>query len=293
LDVQENARHVWHSVPDMAKCGITQPASTDKDMTEPAQFLNFTASGDIDRRIAYRRLAASRAGLPGLVWLCGFNSDMISTKAAALAAWAADRGAGYLRFDYSGHGESGGRLADFTIGDWLTDSLAAFRQLTAGPQIVIGSSMGGWLALLLARALEAEAADRGRLASLVLIAPAWDMTEELMWNRFPPETRAALARDGAIYRPSQYGEPFPLTRALIEEGRTHLIASGMDAGCPVRILQGMRDPDVPWQHALRLVDLLRGEDVRLTLIKDAEHRLSRDGDLAALYAMIAEFMPSG
>jgi pimeloyl-ACP methyl ester carboxylesterase len=215
---------------------------------------------------------------------------MISTKASALADWSASRGAGYLRFDYSGHGESGGRLEDFTIGDWLADTLAAFRELTRGPQIVIGSSMGGWLALLLARALQAEAADPGRPRALVLIAPAWDMTEELMWKRFPPEARAALAKDGVFRRPSQYGDPYPLTRALIEEGRSHLIGGGMDAGCPVRVLQGMRDPDVPWEHAVRLVDILHGNDVRVTLIKDGEHRLSRDGDLAALYEIIVEFM---
>ena len=117
------------------------------------------------------------------------------------------------------------------------------------------------------------------------------MTEELMWKKFPADAREALERDGVYYRPSQYGEPYPLTRGLIESGRKHLIGGGMDAGCPVRILQGMRDPDVPWDHAIKLMDLLEGEDVRMTLIKDAEHRLSRDGDLAALYAMIEEFMP--
>jgi pimeloyl-ACP methyl ester carboxylesterase len=259
-------------------------------MTAPAQFLNVDMSGNKPRKIACR---VSEGGEPGIVWLCGFKSDMISTKAAALADWAAARGAGYLRFDYSGHGESGGRIEDFTIGDWLADTLTAFRELTRGPQIVIGSSMGGWLALLLARALQAEPQHAGRLRALVLIAPAWDMTEELMWKAFPAEAREALARDGVYYRPSQYGEPYAFTRALIEEGREHLIGEGLDAGCPVRILQGMRDPDVPWRHTVKLADILRGEDVRLTLIKDAEHRLSREQDLAALFAMIEEFLPAG
>lgn len=259
-------------------------------MTAPAQFLTVDTNGNKPRRIAFRRDKGTREGLPGLVWLCGFKSDMISTKATKLAEWTAARGMDYLRFDYAGHGESDGRLEDFTADDWLADALCAFRQLTRGPQIVIGSSMGGWLALLLARALAREGVGAGRLRALVLIAPAWDMTEELMWKRFPPEAREAIERDGIYHRPSQYGEPYPLTRALIASGRAHLIGGGMDAGCPVRILQGMRDPDVPWEHAIRLMDVLQGEDVRMTLIKDGEHRLSRDGDLAALYAMLEEFL---
>jgi pimeloyl-ACP methyl ester carboxylesterase len=260
-------------------------------MNAPAQFLSVDTNGNKPRRIAFRRLEGARPGVPGLVWLCGFKSDMISTKASALADWAAGKGAAYLRFDYSGHGETGGRLEDFTADDWLADSLAAFRQLTEGPQIVVGSSMGGWLALLLARALAASPDERGRLAALVLIAPAWDMTEELMWKKFPPEARAAIERDGVWHRPSQYGDPYPLTRELIESGREHLVGGGMEPGCPVRILQGMRDPDVPWKHAAQLVDILWNEDVRLTLVKDGEHRLSREADLAALYAMIEEFLP--
>jgi pimeloyl-ACP methyl ester carboxylesterase len=260
-------------------------------MNAPAQFLSVDTGGSKPRKIAYRRMEGTKTGVPGLVWLGGFKSDMIGTKAAALAGWAATKGAAHLRFDYSGHGESGGRLEDFTASDWLAETLAAFRQLTEGPQIVIGSSMGGWMALVLARALQAEPADAGRLRALTLIAPAWDMTEELMWKHFSPEAREAIARDGVWHMPSEYGEPYPLTRDLIESGRQHLIGGGMDAGCPVRIIQGMRDPDVPWGHAVRLMDVLSGEDVRMTLIKDGEHRLSRDSDLAALYAMIEEFLP--
>lgn len=258
-------------------------------MSSPTQFLDVTTPRGRVHRIAYMASRPDAANGPGVVWLGGFKSDMASTKASALAAWTGDKAIPYLRFDYSGHGQSSERFEDLTIGDWLAESVASFEQLTAGPQVVIGSSMGGWIALLLARHL-ARTGQGGRLRALVLIAPAWDMTEELMWLRFPAELREALMRDGVYMRPSDYGEPYAITRALIEEGRGHLLGgTGFDPGCPVRILQGLRDPDVPWRHALRLVDLLGGEDVRLTLIKDGEHRLSREQDLALLYASIGEF----
>lgn len=258
-------------------------------MSEKTQFLDVKAAGRPDRRIAYMKFTGPRANAPGLVWLSGFKSDMVSTKASFLANWAKLVGASYLRFDYSGHGQSTGPVEDFTIGDWLTESLTCFDQLTDRPQVLIGSSMGGWIALLLARALIAR--EQGdRLKGIVLIAPAWDMTEDLMWKQFTPEAEEVLERDGVFYRPSEYGEPYALTKALIEEGRNHLLGrSGFDPGCPVRIIQGLRDPDVPWEHALKLVDLLSGEDVRITLVKDAEHRLSREQDLALLTATIAEF----
>jgi pimeloyl-ACP methyl ester carboxylesterase len=259
-------------------------------MSSQAQFLDFTADGRPDRKIAYMVTPGRRADAPGLVWLSGFKSDMISTKASVLAEFAEEAGTPYLRFDFSGHGQSTGPIEDFTIGDWLAESLACFERFTEGPQVLIGSSMGGWIALLLAR----EMVRRGqadRLKGMVLIAPAWDMTEELMWKRFDAEAKAVLERDGVFYRPSEYGEPYALTKALIEEGRNHLLGgSGFDPGCPVRILQGLRDPDVPWQHAMKLVELLGVEDVRLTLVKDAEHRLSREEDLAMLKAMIGEFV---
>ncbi len=260
-------------------------------MTMTTQLLDVALEGRPARKIACMASKARESGKPGLFWLCGFNSDMVSTKASVIADWAEEWGAAYTRFDYSGHGQSPGRLADFTIGDWLADARAAFEALTEGPQIVIGSSMGGWIALLLARALMT----RGRrLAALVLIAPAWDMTEELMWKKFTPEAMNALERDGVYHQPSDYGEPYPLTRALIEEGRNHLLAGGrFDPGCPVRIVQGMRDPDVPWRHAAALADILGTDDVRLTLVKDAGHRLSREGDLQVLRGMVAEFMPDG
>ncbi len=259
-------------------------------MSSAAQFLDVRSGARPPRKIAYLKSEGTRAGAPGLVWMSGFKSDMVSTKASVLAPWAEARGAGFLRFDYSGHGQSGGRIEDFTIGDWLAESDAVFDALADGPQVLVGSSMGGWLALLLARKL-IERGEGARLAAIVLIAPAWDMTEELMWKRFSPQARDALETDGVFYRPSDYGEPYALTRALIEEGRNHLLGgAGFDPGCPVRIIQGLRDPDVPWEHALKLVDLL-GEDVRLTLVKDAEHRLSRDQDLALLLATIGEFVP--
>jgi pimeloyl-ACP methyl ester carboxylesterase len=259
-------------------------------MSTATQFIDVTGEGRPPRRIAYLQSPGHRAGAPGLVWLSGFKSDMASTKASVLAEWAAEWGAPCLRFDYSGHGQSTGPIEDFTIGDWLTESMSCFEQLTTGPQILIGSSMGSWIALLLARAL-VERGNGDRLKAIVLIAPAWDMTEELMWKQFDAEARVALERDGVFHRPSDYGEPYALTKALIEEGRNHLLGgSGFDPGCPVRIIQGMRDADVPWEHAVALMDLLGGEDVRLTLVKDAEHRLSREGDLEVLFATIGAFI---
>jgi pimeloyl-ACP methyl ester carboxylesterase len=233
---------------------------------------------------------ARSGGPPGLFWLSGFNSDMKGTKVLALDAWAADHGCACVRFDYSGHGESGGKFVDGTIGRWLEDSLAVFEQFCAGPQVVIGSSMGGWIALLLAREV-AKRPRRATLAGLVLIAPAPDFTEELMWKTFSPEIRREIETNGQWLRPSQYGDgtPYPITRALIEEGRNHLLLGGsIDVGCPVRILQGGQDPDVPWQHAFRLAHRLPADDVVLTMIQDGDHRLSRPQDIARITAAVAE-----
>jgi len=243
--------------------------------------------GEEARRIAVR---ARPGAAPGLFWLGGFNSDMKGTKAQALDEWAAAHGRACVRFDYSGHGESGGKFADGTIGRWLEDSLAVFEQFCAGPQVVIGSSMGGWMALLLAR----EVAKRPRnaaLAGLVLIAPAPDFTEELMWKGFSPEIRKEIETTGVSLRPSQYddGAPYPITRMLIEEGRNHLLlGSSIDVGCPVRILQGAQDPDVPWRHAFALAHRLPADDVVLTMIQDGDHRLSRPQDIARIIAAVAE-----
>jgi pimeloyl-ACP methyl ester carboxylesterase len=240
------------------------------------------------RRIAVRARAGSA---PGLFWLSGFNSDMQGTKALALDAWATEQGRACVRFDYSGHGASGGDLAEGTIGRWLEESLAVFSAFCEGPQVVIGSSMGGWMALLLAREIARLGANsRTSLAGLVLIAPAPDFTEELMWKSFSPEVRAEIESNGVWLRPSQYGEPYPITRALIEEGRNHLLLGGaIDVGCPVRILQGAKDPDVPWQHAFALAHRLPAEDVVLTMIQDGDHRLSRPQDIARIIAAVQEF----
>jgi len=239
------------------------------------------------RRIAVR---ARAGGSPGLFWLGGFNSDMNGTKALALDAWAAEQGRACVRFDYSGHGESGGAFIDGTVGRWLEESIAVFEQFCRGPQVVIGSSMGGWMALLLAREIARRSVRGASLAGLVLIAPAPDFTEVLMWNGFSPEIRREIETRGVWLRPSQYGEPYPITRALIEEGRNHLLlGSAIDVGCPVRILQGAQDPDVPWQHAFALVHRLPSDDVVLTMIQDGDHRLSRPQDIARIIAAVTEF----
>ena len=225
---------------------------------------------------------------PGLFWLGGFNSDMKGTKALALDAWAAERGRACVRFDYSGHGESGGRFVDGTISRWLEESVAVFRQFCRGPQVVIGSSMGGWMALLLARELLRQPAE-ATLAGLVLIAPAPDFTEELMWKGFSAEIRREIEANGVWMRPSEYGEPYPITKVLIEDGRNHLLLGGaITVGCPVRILQGAQDPDVPWQHAFALAHRLPAEDVVLTMIQDGDHRLSRPQDIARMLAAVGE-----
>ncbi|MGF6310894.1 pimeloyl-ACP methyl ester carboxylesterase [Bradyrhizobium sp. i1.8.4] len=264
---------------------------------EPA----FIEVGEVSgvRRIAVRARAGggpgSASGAPGLFWLGGFKSDMAGTKAIALHAWAAEHGRSSVRFDYSGHGESGGEFADGTIGRWLEESVAVFSQFCSGPQVVIGSSMGGWMALLLARELARRGSAGGngkaQLAGLVLIAPAPDFTEELMWKSFSPEIRAEIETKGMWLRPSDYGDgsPYPITRNLIEEGRNHLLlGSKIDVGCPVRILQGAQDPDVPWKHAFALVHRLPADDVVLTMIQDGDHRLSRPQDIARIIAAVAE-----
>jgi alpha-beta hydrolase superfamily lysophospholipase len=234
------------------------------------------------RHIAY--LKGPGAG-PGLVWLGGFRSDMRATKAQTLADWALEHGRAFLRFDYTGHGESGGRFEEGTISLWLADTLAMIAAATDGPQILIGSSMGGWLALLAADRL---AAAGNPPAGLVLIAPAVDFTERLLWTGLSAQARRAIETTGVYLRPSAYApEPVPITRALIEDGRRHLMLDGaIRSHCPVHILQGMQDPDVPWRHAMTLVEHFAEDPVTLTLIKDGDHRLSRPQDLAKLIAAV-------
>ena len=244
-----------------------------------------------ERTIAVRaRESKGPEGRPGLFWLGGFKSDMKGTKAAALDAWADGQGRACVRFDYSGHGESGGDFSDGTIGLWAEESLAVYRQYAKGPQVVIGSSMGGWIALLLAARLRALK-DAAPLAGMVLIAPAVDFTEELMWKAFPEAVKREIEEKGFWLRPSEYSEEgYPITRTLIEDGRKHLLMGGLiETGCPVHILQGVQDPDVPWRHAVELVSRFARDDVVLTLIKDGDHRLSRPEDLERLISAVKEF----
>src|SRR6476619_5347570 len=230
-------------------------------------------TGTASRSIAVR---ARPGASPGLVWLGGFKSDMKGTKAEALDAWAGRNGRAMVRFDYSGHGESGGSFAEGTIGRWLEESGAVFRECCQGPQVAIGSSMGGWIALLLAQQWARQGGAGPTLAGLVLIAPAVDFTEELMWKRMPPDVQRQITDKGVWTRPSAYDPGgYPITRKLIEEGRNHLLLGGMiETGCPVRILQGVQDEDVPWHHAVELVSRFARDDVVLTLVKDGDHRLS-------------------
>jgi pimeloyl-ACP methyl ester carboxylesterase len=252
--------------------------------------LNFLKLGTSsnERQIAVR---TDPGASPGLFWLGGFKSDMKGTKAETLSQWARENGRACVRFDYSGHGESSGEFRDGTIGQWLEDSLAVFEAYCAGPQVVIGSSMGGWMALLLARELRRRTSPaKATLAGMVLIAPAPDFTEALMWQRMPDAVKREIETTGVWMRPSEYGDPYPITRTLIEEGRNHLLLGGMIAtGCPVRILQGVQDPDVPWNHAVELTSRLAQDDVVLTLVKDGDHRLSRPEDIERLLKAVAEF----
>jgi len=251
------------------------------------KFLN-VGTGIAARRIAVR---AREGAAPGLFWLGGFKSDMKGTKAQALDLWARNHGRAMTRFDYSGHGESEGDFIDGTVGRWLEESVAVFDACCRGPQVVIGSSMGGWLALLLARELARRTQRDPNIASLVLIAPAVDFTEDLMWKRFPPEIKREIEQTGVWARPSQYSDqPYLITRGLIEDGRSHLLLDNMiETGCPVRILQGVQDPDVPWQHAVELSSRFAQDDVVLTLVKDGDHRLSRPEDIERLITAVAEF----
>jgi pimeloyl-ACP methyl ester carboxylesterase len=258
---------------------------SDGSATPELSFID-VGDGDPKRRIAVRKRAGDR---PGVFWLGGFNSDMKGTKAQALDDWAAMQRRACVRFDYSGHGESGGRFADGTIGQWHEESIKVFDAFCEGPQIVVGSSMGGWMALLLARALAKRPASRAKLAGLVLIAPAPDFTEDLMWKGFSQEIRDEIMTKGVWHRPSDYGEAYPITRNLIEEGRNHLLLGGtIDVGCPVRILQGAQDPDVPWRHAFALTHCLPSDDVVLTLVQDGDHRLSRPQDIARMLGAVSE-----
>lgn len=235
-------------------------------------------------RLAYHRLAASGYGtdLPGVVFLGGFRSDMTGSKAMALEAHCRARGQAFVRFDYFAHGQSDGAFVDGTIGGWAADAVAVLDHLTAGPQILIGSSMGGWIMLL--AALQRPA----RIAGLIGIAAAPDFTQELLWQQLDGQARETLMRSGVLYQETPYDpEPYAISRALIEDGAQHCLLSGpIGIAVPVRLLQGMRDDDVPWRHALRLAEALATPDVRTTLIKNGDHRLSEPDQLALLMATL-------
>lgn len=231
-------------------------------------------------------VAATPGTGPTVIWLGGFHSDMTGTKAVALEAWAESRGQGYLRFDYSGHGQSQGRFEDGTISQWRADALAVVDRCTTGPLVLVGSSMGGWIALLVALARPE------RVAGIVLIAPAPDFTEDLMWATFPDAVKAQILNEGSWQRPSAYGdEPYPITRALIEDGRNHLLLQApIPVSVPVRVLHGQADPDVPWQRSLQLMEQLATPDVAATFVKDGDHRLSTPRDLALLTATLEQLL---
>ncbi|GAB0113387.1 alpha/beta hydrolase [Acidisoma sp. C75] len=233
--------------------------------------------------LAWKRLAG-RA--PTIVFLHGFRSDMASGKASFLAEFAAARGQAMLRLDYSGHGSSGGAFEDGTIGLWTEDARRVIDAVTEGPLILVGSSMGGWIGLNLARRL-AE-----RVAAFIGIAAAPDFTETLIWNTMTEAERARLLAEGVVHAPSEYGPPIPITRGLIEDGRRHLLLSApLPLHCPVRLLQGQQDADVPWRTALAIGERVEGTDLRIILVKDGDHRLSRPQDLALLGQTVAEFLP--
>ncbi len=234
--------------------------------------------------IAYHATPARDADAdPGLVFLTGYMSDMTSAKARAVEALARARGAACLRFDYRGHGASAGRFEDGTLGLWLDDALAVLDRLTAGPQILVGSSMGGWIALL------AALARPDRVAGLVTVAAAVDMTERVIRPRLDPAAEAELARTGRVERTSPYGpRPFVVTARFLEEARRHLLLDGpVPVACPARLIHGLADPDIPWQTSLDLADRLAGADVRVILVKDGGHRLSEPPDLALLTREVA------
>jgi pimeloyl-ACP methyl ester carboxylesterase len=257
-------------------------------MQQPQPHRIAVGAGTNARDIAVLHRAAGKDGIgPGVVWLGGYRSDMTGGKAVAVCARQGEKGEACLRFDYSGHGASGGAFRDGTISRWLEESLAVVDRFAKGPQILVGSSMGCWIALRLVQELTRRG-ERDRVAGLVLIAPAPDFTTELMEPELTDAQRAALAGKGYFEEPTPYGpDPNVYTRDLFEDGARNRVLDGViDVGAPVRIIQGMEDPDVPWRHALRLVEHLPATNVELTLIRDGDHRLSRPEDIERILAAI-------
>lgn len=226
----------------------------------------------------------------GVVWLPGLKSEMTSTKATAVANWARQENINCTRLDYSGHGQSSGRFEDGTISAWLDEVDAVVTKLTQGPQVLVGSSTGGYLALLLLkRYLRSSPATAGRIRALVLIAPAWDLTK-LMWDNFPTSARRAITEQGVFMRPSAYGDgPYAITRGFIEDGNKHLIGpQGFDPGRPIYVLHGLQDEDVPWEHTLDLVSILSGDHVFVEAVPEGGHRLSTPADIALMLGLVAK-----
>jgi len=236
--------------------------------------------GSDARKIAVRKTNDSGVGGAGLVWLGGYRSDMLGTKAEALDCWATENGRSCCRHDYSGHGESGGKFEEGTISRWVEESLAVFEQFTKGPQILVCSSMGAWVGLRMVQKL-VERGEGDRVSGLLLLAPAPDFTYELMMPQLSDEHKSQLENQGYMDEPSEYSdEPNIFTRALFEDGEKNRVMKGViETGCPVHIIQGMLDDDVPYSHAMKLVNFLPADNVTVTLVKDGDHRLSRDSDI--------------
>jgi len=253
-------------------------------MSDAPEFLpEFLDVGGV--KIAYRR-SSGDAGKASVVWLGGFHSDMLGEKASVLHARCREAGRAFVRFDYLGHGESGGAFADGTIGRWRGDALAVIDRLTTGPLVLVGSSMGGWMALL------AALARPERVKGLVLLAPAPDFTDKLMWASFDESQRRQIMEEGAWTRPSDYDPAgYPITRDLIVEGQTwNVLDDEIAIDAPVRILQGGLDVDVPWTHSLDLADKLRSKDVVWSLVKDGDHRLSRPQDIERMVGSVLDLV---
>ncbi|BAE49141.1 alpha/beta hydrolase [Paramagnetospirillum magneticum] len=258
-------------------------------MTENSESGQLSEGGGILTRpdgatIAYHRLEGKT---PGVVFLHGYHSDMEGTKALALEEMCRAQRRAFLRFDYFGHGRSSGDVLYGTVGRWAADAVAVIGELTQGPQVLVGSSLGGWIALLAALEL------RDKVAGLVGVAAAPDFTEDLMWQDFTFEQRRTLMETGQLELPNCYepDNPWHIHRSLIEDGRNHLLLRDLiQIHCPVRLIQGQKDEDVPWQTAIRLADCLASERVDVTLVKDGDHRLSRDGDLIRLTNAVAAML---
>jgi pimeloyl-ACP methyl ester carboxylesterase len=232
--------------------------------------------------LAYQRM---HGAAPGIIFLGGFRSDMTGQKAEALATFCRERRQSFIRFDYQGHGQSTGTFEECTIGTWKEDALSVLTRLTRGPQILIGSSMGGWLAMLLAMAKPR------RIAGIIGIAPAPDFTERMLHDRFTDQQRAELKKKGKVVVPSDAGESYPITRQFIEEGRNHLLLHReIPVFCPVRILQGMQDETVPWEMSLAINEKIASQDVKTILIKDGDHRLSEPQDIEKLLSVTGKML---